>query len=472
MNTEYKLLALNFFPIGKQEPQYNSTYQFDLSGENLESIRKDVAMHSAIAAPTGAKLINMVPSKEQAFIPGDWSAERYSYVMIVEVVSQVAGKQKLVIRGFTKEAFLTEDTELFFNSSTTYVQRVMMTPSGRVDENVAISLNHVLVHYEDDKIEKELGRPTDVFAAVQVQYLENAFAPYGNNAIFDCRNRFKNMVVMSSLSNDVPGLYLETMLKNIESSEMLLGFGQGDDDLYSRARSMSYEDEDRSSRFLNFIGKTVGKAPEDTVSLKIKDLGVIGNYRELMSVGKPTIRPLDEATTLSLYDNQVESTLARMVGSALPRFMTAAGMESVTFSIDWDKNLHTYGVYVESAEGVLEVEDSTLKHMSIAMNNISIENYRRFHTEILQMFYRWLPLTNQAIAEIKVKASLAGEAVIAVKLNGNEYLTFIYPLFASSIVSPVIHHNRATLNHFANEFELLWNTYSTSKNVRGPVTTF
>lgn len=398
-------------------------------------------------------------SKHQgsALIANGWGEKRFMFMMTVLVRKSRTDIRTLEISGYTdyvgasqgiRGIKLDENMALYFNSVTELNQSYMDTPTRRGWQTSIGSSNHliapqVLPDFSRDRMTAGtlVMRPEDVFHNNPKNVVSNAFNRRAEKENYlDMRHGFTGKGLrMSHRLNDSSTRYLHRSIKALATANEGEVFGQGmglDRDtgsILKDARSQVRE-------------KTVSSIPvlaDIARETNILEQGFI-TYGELIMMNPDYVwddvkvffeRPEQVAdfNNRSGWSGKDNSTIAAIqVARALPAFMAFHHIAYVEFTAD---NMSAMG------EPVIIIPQC----LPIIGKQITDRSLMAFEERMItEMFYDMLPWPD-CMFEIEVRAGLANDIEIRLKLEGEDPFFDVFPVFSDSLVAPVIVDDQDTI---------------------------
>lgn len=418
---------------------------------------------AALSRVAGRIVRPMANVRSAALIANGWNEKRFMFIMTVEVRNAKTARSTLEISGYTdyvgavnsvRGVKLDEGMALYFNSITEINQSYQDTPTFRGWRTSIAGSNHIigpqtLPDFSRDRLSPGTMtmRPEDVFKSNPTNVLQTSFQRRAEQGSFlDMRNSFTQRGLrMSNRWNDSSTRFLHRSLKALSTANEGEVFGAGEgidrdsDQILRDARSQVRE-------------KTLTSLPafadlaRDT---NIMDQGFI-TYGELVAMNPDFAwddvkvffeRPetaRDFSRDTESWNGRDNTTIAALqVARALPTYMAFHHLAYV----DFEANNQSY-----TGEAVVMIPE-VLPILGKTINQQALQAFEQ--RLITEMFVDMLPWEN-CIFDLRVKASLSGDVVINIHLDGEDPAEFAFPVFCDSLVAPVVVDDRECIDNMGS----------------------
>ena len=227
----------------------------------------------------------VVPSAaydRELIIPNGWNESRLRFVVEVHIQTHF-GTDVYFMQGFTDYVGVslqgTADPKMtFFINSFIKVNRSQdftgMNPMGFRD---VITESYQVVngqfHSQQGHTQVYGLRPEDVIAGIQSNYLSGMASNYTGATVADVRINKAGESLRSRRANGIPSNFLSKLVDSYRSATTLADFGNGTDDIYSRAMQNCYEGTVYENPFIRAISN-IKQIPNSTF-FTLEDLAKI-----------------------------------------------------------------------------------------------------------------------------------------------------------------------------------------------------
>lgn len=459
METNIKIITLDMFPTGTYQQLYSRPYTAEVHGhalDNLASRIERVTRTNPTTRIDGALISSISPDIIQPSagwestldIPYGWTQTRFLFTMEVMVSTQLS-QEVYYFNGYT-EFFDTsyagniDPNMAFFINSYIRVSRISdpYSPEGYRD-HITDSAQVINGRIQSQGSHVLYGiRPEDVLTGIQSSYLSQTYSHLKNDQFDDFRINKANENIRSRRSNGTPSTFLANVIDGYRSASILADFGQGTEDIYSRAIQHSHEPSPSENPFIRAVGNVTGIPGITNFTLA---------QLELIDPDFPVnVHQVDKAVPLSHHDefspwhgtDQV-THMATRIRTSIAGLITDCMLKSITMTCDSHGAMGRPEVTIHGGHGVSSAIDASY----------FVNFQRRFELEILP------DLTSDGRVQVSFFADidLWGDSVVHVSINGRQSEPFCIPSWCDSMVAPVSTVNEENYAGMINSIETVIN---------------
>lgn len=401
-----------------------------------------------------------------------WNERRVRFMMYVTVHSSTSNQIRYIFQGYTSHmgvggginnmnagggAQYDPNMEFYINSFIRMNTRMVPGPTGMQPEEYMTEAVHVLNGQlvQDVTVNDAYTmRPNDLFTGVQSQYLESAWNGYGSGKLNDTRVRMQGDSFTSKRTNCLPSNYMSKMISSYQESKDLLGFGQGADDLYSRARDLSFEPSPTENAFIRQISNVRGMPNQTRFTLA--NLAAID---PMVTQGKMTFRSLGAAVSNKMHNagstafwdaNDNESIWAAMLSNAVPALMMELLIGQISF---FSTNDTINGSFVTN------IGDSKVMTSAAASRNLAMFKNRLENEILSDLVYRGFRY------QLNMSVNVFSESIIDLKIDHGPLIRYCTPSFCDGLIAPVFTSRTDTYVGMVNNCEVLVNSLPTQNSL-------
>jgi len=432
-------------------------FDADATGDLIRQLNEDTSGGSdltpAALSRTAGRIIRPAANVSgSALISNGWGEKRFMFIMTVLVREARGARSTVEITGHTDHADaantlrgvrLPDDMCLYFNSITEVNQAYLDTPTQRGWCTQIAGSHHVIgpqtrPNFSRDRLSPGTMtmRPEDVFRNSPKNILQNSFSRLveRESDYQDLRNSFtSDSLRLSNRWNDSSTRYLHRSIKALAVANQGEQYGEGmgldrdpgeilkDARKQVRERTVSqmpvFADFNRDTNILSQGFITYGELCAMNPDFAWDDVKVFFERPE-------TAR--DYATTTNKWDGRDNTTIAAIqIARALPTYMA---FHHIAF-IDFEANNMSY-----AGQPVILIPE-VLPILGKAINQNALQAFeQRLITELFVDMLPW----EDCMFDLRVKATLSGDVIISIKLEGEDPGEFAFPVFCDSLVAPVV----------------------------------
>jgi len=436
-------------------------FMSDATGELINQLDHDTRGGSDLSPAALSRVAGRIIRPQanvgsKAIIANGWGEKRFMFLMTVLVRDARSARQTLEISGYTdhvgavnslRGVKLDENMALYFNSVTEVNQSYMDSPTGGGWRTQIAGSNHLIgpqtmPDFTRDRLSPGTMtmRPEDVFQSSPKDVLSTAFSRNAKETgrFMDMRNSFTQPGLrMSNRWNDSSTRYFHRALKALNTANEGEVFGDGNG--FDRDASQIMRDARGQVRERSFTSiPDFADLARDT---NILEQGFI-TYGELIAMNpefawddvkvffeRPeTSRDYSRDTTD--WNGRDNTTVAAIqIARALPTYMAFHHLAHIHFEAN---------NYSHMGEPVIIIPE-VLPLMGKSINQQALAAFEQ--RLITELFVDMLPWEN-CMFDLRVKASLSGDVIVHIQLEGDEPAEFAFPVFCDSLVAPVVVDDR------------------------------
>lgn len=459
METTIKVIRIELFPTGTYQPLYSRPYVAEIHGHALDDLATRIErvtrtnpttrIDGSLISSLSHSIIQPSASWEsQLDIPYGWSQTRFLFTMEVMVSSHLSN-EVYYFNGYTEYfdhsygGYVDPQMKFFINS---YIRVARINdpyaPEGYRDQ-ITDSAQVINGRIQSGNSPVLYGmRPEDVLTGIQSSYLSQTYSHLRDNEFNDFRINKAHENIRSRRSNGTPAAYLAHVIDGYRSASLLADFGQGTEDIYSRAIQYSHEPSPSENPFIRALGNVIGIPGTTNFSLSQLEMIDPDFPVNLHEVGQAVrLNHRDDFTPWSGTDEVTH--MANRIRTAVAGLLTDCMLKSVVLSCDSHTDSGHPDIKVHYGEGVSAAVDE----------NYFMNLQRRFAVEVLPDLTADGRIQVSFFAEI----DLWGDSVINVSVNGSPQEPFCIPSWCDSMIAPVSTVHEENFNGMINGIETVIN---------------
>lgn len=470
-NKKMRIVNLLLQETGTYNSMYIRPYITHVTQETANVIADRVDQTGDISPNTFAGLTGnmLTPSSVnlgEIPIPGGWNNKRISFLLTLEVSSNLIANKLVYVQGYTDHVGISHSGAIdprmlfFINSITVVARNTVQTPMGvqymdRVIETAQVINGQLFV----DRSYGDAGvyglRPYDIFVSSQIVGLADVGHNYGN--IYDKRVRLDSSpnLSKSSRKNNIPTSYMSTLVGNYKNSLSLAEFGAVESDVYSRAASMSSDSSVLNNEFIRAIELYTGISSPVTFNIGILESidPNVGNVTNYIRVGNTQLVGCHTAGSSEYWGGaNRETVIATLLSNAIPSLMLEYMINKIAFrSTNHDINGQPTTVLID-AKSVTNLDLTK----SFTMFKHRLEN---------EIIYD-LTFGNQISYMLDVQCDVFGESRINLSLDGGPMISYVTPSFCDSLITPIYTTNKDMLYTICHDIEHIFSNIGNNANAQ------
>ena len=398
-------------------------------------------------------------TKPIAIVNG-WNAPRCRFYLELEYdFGGIGSKMRECFMGYTdlsasdglslQTQQISPDMRFYMNSVTHLKHQQLITPNGREQLFTVVDSSQILTNHEYAGARDGNGhlfrmRPDDLFATMGTTHLEMG-------GLFDQRTVMDVKAVKANRSSTSAAPYMARILDAYLSASKNSGdFGNNEPvDILDAARARCMQQSSSAQDpFMRQVAQheNGGSFIQDSFSYRtlcaidpnadnIAEVNMMGslNHERTNFVG-------DATDTNSWSDQTIYAQFAAILGQAVPTIMMECGLREIWFS---STNRKLNGMIETGITHMASFSDLFSLHQQ---GNTFIDRVDR------ELMYD-LSFNNTMDYQLEMQMSMHGECVINLALNGQQhYERFVAPLFADSLMSPIITNSQGRMLTMARKF--------------------
>lgn len=454
--TNINVTRLVMQETGAYNPIYSRPYETDLNSTGLNLIAKRVEEFGggkiSGALLSGATCNIIAPSAtafQQVGIAGGWGDRRIRFMMEVQCLSSMGSMTIYYFQGYTNYTGVSNtgnvatDMEFTINSFIAVNRITQMTPMGMQVKDIVAESAHLLADgnwsgpYSGTA--QYLMRPQDIFSGMHSAYLSN-----DQGATLDGRPLLKKEPSRSSRNNNLPANYIARIIDGYQVGQQLAEYGQGNQDILTRARTEVFEHPVYDNPFIRLIsdGRSNGITNRFFFSdLERIDPGVksVTNYMVLGATQSATLH--QPGLTAYWTGSDRETVVATIISHAVPAIM----MDLMISKIILRSTNHDLGGQMSTV--IIDAKSLTTADLT---RNFEIFK-QRLEREVIYDF----TFGNQEAYTLDITVDLFGETWISISLASGPVFQFVTPSFCDNLFTPVLASNREQYNAMIQDFETI-----------------
>ena len=396
----------------------------------------------------------------ELMIPNGWNEQRLRFVIEVHIQSHF-GTDVYFMQGFTDYAGVSLQGSIdpkmtFFINSFIKVNRSQdlsgMNPMGYRDViTEAYQVVNGQFHSQQGNHQVYGLRPEDVIVGIQSNYLSGMASSYTGANIADVRVNKAGESLRSRRSNGIPSNFLGRLVESYRTASTLADFGNGTDDIYSRAVQNCYEGTVYENPFIRAISniKQVPNASffcmEDLVKIDPTVAERTVFHRLMETVRMHRIGDTDDNWIQPRLETQLATiTTHAVAGLMIDNMLVYVNMHSTTLTLN----------------GMPETRISPdIQGVTTADMRPYVGKFvNRFETEVLpDLTMNW-----SLSIDLRITANLYGETTIDVSIDGQPHERFVTPSFCDSLMVPVVTTNTNDYHSLVTGIEEVMNHCGTA----------
>lgn len=437
---------------GSYGEQYLRPYSYNGSIDQIDNLARrvnEIRRSNPLAPITGGLVAGATQSllevnsnwERPIQIPTGWDTRRFRFMMRVEIPKKF-GMEIYLVQGYSEYAETSytgriDDNLVFFiNSMIRLNQTVTQDHNGmrQVNEVVVENVHVIDGRYVSDQTSHASRavytmRPLDIFNGIQTNYYTSTQSAYDNHQTVDFSTDHSTDTITSRRNNQLPSGYIGRLLENYQVAKTYESYGQGTENVHSRALQSSYEPQAMENPFVSAISNLQGLPCVTHFTLGILrrlDPSLTGDRVIHMQLDQ-TIRLTEPGDSVDWKDVGIYTHIAAKISSAISGLMVDCMFSEIGFEIN---NMTTDGsVFMRYLSG---------KSMTSADASVFFGNFQaRFLTEVMPSISQ----NGQIPVAFIAYSALGHETTIQLSLDGEPYVKYITPTFCDALMAPVFTNN-------------------------------
>lgn len=391
-------------------------------------------------------------------IPNGWDTERLSFILEVEVSSNLTSSKVYFFQGYSDHhdptltgAIDENNMVLFINS---YISIIRILNNGYhqdvITENCNVANGSMMV--SSIGTDSHLMRGIDVFHGMQAQELSNTFG-----YMKDTRSSAANFTDSKAVSRteSQPLKYLSNIFNAHCYAENQVGIGIDNESKLSTAINQLNYDTIIANEFISYLSKIYNS--HKTTHFRISDLLKLDNtVRERIVKGERSFAVKDILPNPNMSEHWNRSDLmvqaATMFTNAFTAIMLELLITRITISCD---NTSLMGGQI-----MVMIVDK-----GYSLTNADLTKYyqllqARTANEILYE----LSFGNKVPFKIYGTFDIFTESRLQISIGDEPMVPFIVPSFANSLSLPTLSNNQQTYNNLVNDFDVALNAVNVGES--------
>lgn len=440
-----EIVGLTLQETGTYNDQFARPYQTDVRTENVANRIYDV-VERANFSPTSGAFNNVVAdvltvnprvsANDFIAIPNGWGQNRCRFFLEVRETSLGLGGETYFtfVQGFSDyfgvnaaTSSIDPNIRLFPNTFFRFQEYTEQTMNGPRKSYRVVSSGQVLngILTINDEIGSSVNflRPCDILAGVQVAYDQSLVS----SDVLDLRSMNPSgfNTVYSSFSNNSPSEYLSRLVTPLSRGSLTVGFGPGHSTFVDTAvtNAGAMEPDVHSSIFMETMVARLG--PMSSSCFTMTDLAQLDptvgqrtSYRPISNeyLGRLPQRGLTENWDMPKF----ETVIAAKIMNTLPGLMWEhfIGMVSIAMS-------NEFGPAIPQVDNIRLITKAAPRGM-----------FERFVAMLTERLATDISQNNNIKFSININASVLGDVMMQVSVNGGAPIPYQAPAFGNGILNP------------------------------------
>lgn len=447
-------------------PQFRRAYDIQTDGFTLDALEERIAGTDRVTTDTVIGIAHsfLTPNAKAdndnpIGIINGWGAGRCRFYLELEFdFGGLGSKIRECFMGYTdmdpvdglslQTQRINPDMRFYMNSVSHLKNQVIPTVDGKQNFFSVIDTSQILTNHDyqgarNNNQQLYRMRPDDLFSTMSTTHLD-----FGDN--HDQRTVMDIKAVKASRSSTIAPAYMAKILDSYLSASSAMGdLGQEAPDILDNARARSHQQNSAAQDpFMRAVAHHENHGNYIQDSFSYHTLCAIDpnadNLAEVFMMGDIAYEKNDlVGDTMDSQDwhyNGVYQQFASILSQAVPTLMMETGLQMIWLK-STNKKLH--GQIESNIERIRSFSDL------FSLEAQGNEFLNRLDREVLQD----LSFNNQLPYMLEMKMSMHGECVIMLALNDSDhYERFVAPLFADSLMTPIITDSSARMNTVARKF--------------------
>jgi len=426
-----------------------------LSGATLSGVACDLVSPSA--APTG-----------NVSIPNGWGTRRIRFVMEVHCQFVLGVTMIYYIQGYTDFPGVSAtgepapDMRFIINSIIGVSRTTIPTPSGMVTRDIITENSQVVA--DPNALNAMMGgnllmRPQDVFGRMQANYISQGHS-YGGGNVIDPRGTLTAAPVRSNRMNNVGAEYIAKIVNGYTTGNELATFGQGTQDILSRAKAEVYETPLMDNPFISILSDVRGMGISNSFTygdLLNIDPGV--SQRKHFAVHSNIQQAQVHTVGATSYWNGTdrETVVATILGQAVPALMMELLISKINFHATNHDHSGNVTIAISGAKSLTEADMTRY--------------YEMFKSRLANEVLRDISFGGNIPFSLQMEVDLFGDTWIRLSLNSGPIIDYALGTFSDSLFTPIVTGQKQMFDSMVYDIENLVNNVSeaVTSATRSPV---
>lgn len=407
---------------------------------------KGTSRDGYVIAPSAAHTGNVM-------IPNGWSTERLSFVLEVEVTSNLSSSKVYYFQGYTDlydpslSGAIDEKNTVFYINSYVAVNRILYQGYYQdvVTENANIANGAMMTSALG--ADAHIMRGMDVFHGIQCDQLAQT---YGHQ-IQDTRTSASQFMDSKSISRmeSHPLKYLSNIFSAHAYAENQVGIGMSNEDKIATAVNQLNFDTVVQNEFIAYLSRVYGRAR--TTHFRLTDLLALDNTCMSRAIkGERTQASLAYLPSVEMSESWNRSDMlvqaATMFTNAFTAIMLELLITKITVSCD---NTSTVGGQIN----VIIVD----KGMSLSSADLT-RHYQMLQLRTINEILYELSFSNTIPFKIYGTFDIFNESRIHISVGQEPMTPFVVPSFANSLTLPTVSNNSGSYRSLVSDFDVALST--------------
>ena len=454
-NQQLRVTKFLMLETGTYNIQYRRPYNLEMSGSNLNALLERCDGATSIQSTMFGGIANQIlkpaaTPETDITIQNGWDIRRLQFMMEVEILSNLGGKSREIILGYTSHQGVTASQaidpqmEFYVNSVIRVRDTVAEAAFGQTTYSSVFENSHVLCDNNWNGIltrdKEHRMRPEDVFATMTVAGL-NGIA----GRIYDGRAISTTTVAKSDRNNNNASSYMANILDGYSRTVLdTSSLGATQEQLYSKARGAVASAPANKDLFLSAIAGVRGTGIGNTFTFKnLLDLdpGIehVTHARLMDPVAMSTAHASGQ--TANWGGSDFVTSTAAILSNSIPSLMMDLAITKIQFKAT-NKNI----------DGSVTIQFGDVESFSSGDMSRQLDIFKmRLQHEILND----ISYGNQVDYAVAMNVDLIGETWISVSINGEPLTDFVTPSFCDALMVPVVTFNGELASSIARDFEVM-----------------
>lgn len=452
MNSQIFVASMLIQETGTFNQLYARPYEAQTQNETLEMLTRrlestmngdpSARIHGSLIAGLSSGLVMPNASWERRLsIPNGWNERRLRFIMEVHVqaafntdIYYLQGYSDHV--GVTLTGSIDPNMPFFINSYVRIGRSPDYSGMGLTRDQVIETAQVINGQFHiTDAVSGQVFtlRPGDLVIGIQSSYISETFdqgiSPALGRAL-DTRNTGLPSTIRSNRSNAIPSNFIANYISGFRSAAYASEFGQGNDDVYSRAIQGMHEPSPYENPFIRALSQVTGIP--NTTAFTMNDLVSIDP--DAASSGRVSYQPARDVFQLHQTGQtedwggaNLKTQLATLLINSVSGLMVDCMLKFVAIDTT------TLTIDGQPCTRIINAQSFTNLNLAAHFQRF----IERFNTEILPD----ITFNGNIAIDALIAIDLYGQSTVDISIDGDARVPYAAPSFCDSIFSPVVTTN-------------------------------